>query len=110
MIEIAAETSLDKKYYEDKSKLTVLKVIRMHIDGQEDTLKYELVGKLQKVLDTEYSITEPVVKVKQEVVSEQNEGEAKKVNNNKLKSQKLKLMIFLKLNRSMWPENSKSKE
>ena len=85
LIEIAAGISLDKKYYEDKSKLTVLKYIRKHIDGQEDTLKYELLSKLQKVLDTEYSITEPAVKVKEEVVSEQNEEEANKVNNIKLK-------------------------
>ena len=54
LIEIAAGISLDKKYYEDKSKLTVLKNIRKYIDGQEDTLKYELLSKLQKVLDTEY--------------------------------------------------------
>ena len=56
LIEIAAGISLDKKYYEDKSKLTVLKNIRKYIDGQEDTLKYELLSKLPKVLDTEYSI------------------------------------------------------
>ena len=49
LIEIAAEISLDKKYHEDKSKLTVLKNLRKHIDGQEDTLKYELLSKLQKV-------------------------------------------------------------
>ena len=85
LIEIAAGISLDKKYYEDKSKLTVLKNIRKYIDGQEDTLKYELLSKLSKVLDTEYSITEPAVKVKEEVVSEQNEEEANKVNNIKLK-------------------------
>ena len=42
---------------------------------------YPLLSKLQNVLHTEYSITEPAVKVKQEVVSEQNEGEANKVNN-----------------------------
>ena len=65
--------------------MTVLKNIRKYIDGQEDTLKYELLSKLQKVLDTEHSSTEPAVKVKQEVVSEQNEGEANKVNNIKLK-------------------------
>ena len=47
--------------------------------------KYELPSKLQKVLDTEYSITEPAVKVKEEVVSQQNEGEAKEVNNSKSK-------------------------
>ena len=87
LIEIAAGISLDKKYYEDKSKLTVLKNIRKYIDGQEDTLKYELLSKLQKVLDTEYSITEPAVKVKvkEEVVNEQNEKEANKVNNIELK-------------------------
>ena len=84
LIEIAAGISLDKKY-EDKSKLTVLKNIRKYIDGQEDTLKYELLSKLQKVLDTEYSITEPAVKVKEEVVNEQNEEEANKVNNIELK-------------------------
>ena len=50
LIEIAAGISLDKKYYEDKSKLTVLKNIRKYIDDQEDTLKYELLSKLQKVL------------------------------------------------------------
>ena len=74
LIEIAAGISLDKKYYEDKSKLTVLQNIRKYMDGQEDTLKYELLSKLQKVLDTEYSITEPAVKVKEEVVSEQTQS------------------------------------
>ena len=38
LIEIAAGISLDKRYYEDKSKLTVLKNMRKYIDGQEDTL------------------------------------------------------------------------
>ena len=42
-------------------------------------------SKLQKVLNTEYPITEPAVKVKEEVVSVQNEGEANKINNIKLK-------------------------
>ena len=85
LIEIAAGISLNKKYYEDKSKLTVLQNIRKYLDGQEDTLKYELLSKLQKVLDTEYSITEPAVKVKEEVVNDQNEEEANKVNNIELK-------------------------
>ena len=57
LIETAAGISLDKKYYEDKSKLTVLKNTGKHIDSQEDTLKYEVLSKLQKVLDTEYSFT-----------------------------------------------------
>ena len=39
LAEIAAGISLDKKYYEDKSELTVLKNLRKHIDGEEDTLK-----------------------------------------------------------------------
>ena len=47
--------------------------------------KYELPSKLQKVLDTEYSITEPAVKVKEDRVSQQNEGEPKEVNNSKSK-------------------------
>ena len=33
LIEIAAGISLDKKYYEDKSKSTVLKNIRKYMDG-----------------------------------------------------------------------------
>ena len=85
MIEIAAGISLDKKHYENESKLTVLKNLRKHTDGQEDTLKHELLSKLQKVLDIEDYITEPAAKVKEEVVREQNEGEANKVNNIKLK-------------------------
>ena len=36
LTEIAAGISLDKKHYEDKSKLTVLKNLRKHINGQED--------------------------------------------------------------------------
>ena len=52
LTEIAAGIGLDKKYYEDKSNLTVLKNLRKHIDGQEDyTLQYELLSKLKKVLD-----------------------------------------------------------
>ena len=103
--------SLEKKYYEDKSELTVLKNIRKHMDGQEDTLKYELLNKLQKVLDTEYSITEPAVKVKQEMVSEENEGEANKVNDIKLKVEVQKAEIYdvSKLNQCMLPENLISK-
>ena len=52
---------------------------------KRNTLNYELLSKLQKVLDTGYFIIEPAVKVKEEVVSEQNEGEANKVDNIKLK-------------------------
>ena len=39
----------------------------------------------RKYPDTEYSITKPAVKVKEEVVSEQNEREANNINNIKLK-------------------------
>ena len=111
LTEIVAGISLDKKHSEDKSKLTVLKNLRKHIDGEEGTLKYELLGNLKKVLDTEYPITEPVVKVKEEVVSEQNEREANKVNNIKLKVEVPKTEIddVSKINQCMWPENLKSK-
>ena len=67
--------------------MTVLKNIRKHIDGQDDTLKYELLTKLKEVLDTEYPITEPASKIKEEVVSGQDEGEANKVNYSKLKAE-----------------------
>ena len=84
LTEIAAGITLDKKYYEDKSKLNVSKNLRKHIDGQEGTLKYELLSKVKKALYAEYPVTEPAVKVKEEVVSEQDEREANKVSNVKI--------------------------
>ena len=45
LIEIAAGISLDKTHYENESKLNLKK----HIDGQKDTLQYELLSKLQNV-------------------------------------------------------------
>ena len=35
LIEIAAGISLDKKYYEEKSKLTVLKNIQREVNGRQ---------------------------------------------------------------------------
>ena len=45
-----AGISLVKKHYEDKSKLTVFKNLRKHIDGQEDTLSMSCLSSRRKWL------------------------------------------------------------
>ena len=50
------------------------------MDGQEDTVKYDLLGNLKKVLGTEYATAEVQVKKDVDSHSGQDEGDGKKVN------------------------------